>query len=88
MRLRLQAELGLRQIKGSLRLSLGAIQKAAGRDHELELDWVAIDALDDQQLARLICPASDLQHFTPNPVDVTRTNSQQIKNPKEKSASI
>jgi hypothetical protein len=36
----------------------------------------------------LICPASDLQHFTPNPVDVTRTNSQQIKNPKEKSASI
>jgi hypothetical protein len=84
LRLRLQAELSLRQIKGSLRLSLGAIQKVASRAHELELDWSAIDVLDDQQLAKLIYSASDLQHITPNPVDVTKTNSQQTKNLKEK----
>lgn len=61
LRLRLQAELSLRQIKGSLRLSLGAVQKVASRAQALDLDWAAIDALDDQQLARLIYPASDVQ---------------------------
>jgi hypothetical protein len=65
LRLRLQAELSLRQIKGSLRVSLGAIQKVASRAHELELDWAAIDVLDDQQLAKLIYPASDLRLITP-----------------------
>ena len=51
----------LRQIKGSLRLSLGAVQKVAGRAQTLGLDWAVIDALDDQQPARLIYPASDVQ---------------------------
>ena len=61
LRLRPEAELSLRQIKGSLRLSLGAVQKVASRAQALDLDWAAIDALDDQQLARLIYPASDVQ---------------------------
>jgi len=61
LRLRLEARLSLRQIKGSLRLSLGAVQKVASRAQALELDWAAIDALDDQQLARLIYPGSDVR---------------------------
>lgn len=66
LRLRLESELSLRQIKGSLRLSLGAVQKAVSRAQSLDLDWTAIDTLDDQQLARLIYPESDTRvsnHF-------------------------
>ena len=37
------------------------MQKVASRAQALDLDWAAIDALDDQQLARLIYPASDAQ---------------------------
>ena len=59
LRLRLQADLSLRQIKGSLRLSLGAIQKVTSQAQTLGLDWTSIDPLDDQQLARLFFPESD-----------------------------
>ena len=50
LRLRLMGELSLRQIKASLRLSLGAIQKVVSQAKTLELDWSAIEKLDDQQL--------------------------------------
>jgi len=59
LRLRLQAKLSLRQIKNSLRLSLGAIQKVTSQAQSLSLDWESVDALDDQQLARLFYPESD-----------------------------
>jgi hypothetical protein len=59
LRLRLQAKLSLRQIKNSLRLSLGAIQKVTSQARSLGLDWGSVDALDDQQLARLFYPESD-----------------------------
>ena len=42
LRLRLEAKLSLRQIKGSLRLSLGGVQKVVSRAQTLELDWAAI----------------------------------------------
>ena len=42
LRLRLQAKL-------SLRLSLGAVQKICSKAEALDLDWPAIEQLDDQQ---------------------------------------
>lgn len=59
LRLRLQSELSLRQIKHSLRLSLGAIQKVASRAQTLQLEWEAIEQLTDQQLASLFYPEAD-----------------------------
>ena len=38
LRLRLQAKLSLRQIKTSLRLSLGAVQKICSKAETLDLD--------------------------------------------------
>lgn len=59
LRLRLRGELSLRQIKDSLRLSLGAVQKVTSQAEVLGLDWPSIDQLDDQQLARRFYPAAD-----------------------------
>ncbi len=59
LRLRLQAKLSLRQIKASLRLSLGAVQKICSKAEALKLDWPAIEQLDDQQLATQFYPAAD-----------------------------
>ena len=59
LRLRLHAGLSMRQIKDSLRISLGAIQKVTTKARAEGLDWAAIEKLDDQQLARLFYPASD-----------------------------
>ena len=56
LRLRLQAKLSLRQIKTSLRLSLGAVQKICSKAEALDLDWPAIEQLDDQQLASRFYP--------------------------------
>ena len=59
LRLRLHADLSMRQIKHSLRISLGAIQKVTSKAQAQNLDWSAIEALNDQELARLFYPASD-----------------------------
>ena len=56
LRLRLDARLSLRQIKNSLKLSLGVIQKVCHKAAELELNWKSIEPLDDQQLAQLFYP--------------------------------
>lgn len=49
----------MRQIKDSLRISLGAIQKVTSKAQAENLDWAAIEKLDDQQLASLFYPVSD-----------------------------
>ncbi len=59
LRLRLQAGLSLRQIKSSQRVSLGAVQKIVSQAVDQGLDWLAIEHLDEQQLARLFYPESD-----------------------------
>ena len=59
LRLRLQAELSMRQIKASLRISLGAVQKVISQAEAQGLSWAAIEQLDDQQLARLFYPEAD-----------------------------
>jgi len=56
LRLRLHAKLSLRQIRDSLRLSLGAVQKVVSQAEALNLHWETIEQLNDQQLARQICP--------------------------------
>ncbi len=59
LRLRYQSGLSLRQIKGSQRVSLGAVQKIISKAEALALDWEKIMQFDDQQLARLFYPESD-----------------------------
>ena len=59
LRLRLNAKLSLRQIKNSLRLSLGAIQKVTSQAQAQGLDWASVEALDEQELAQLFYPTSD-----------------------------
>lgn len=59
LRLRLHAELSMRQVKDSLRISLGVVQKVTSKAQAQNLNWEAIEKLDDQQLARLFYPASD-----------------------------
>lgn len=59
LRLRLHADLSMRQIKSSLRISLGAVQKVTSKAKAQNLNWEAVDKLDDQQLARLFYPAAD-----------------------------
>lgn len=49
----------MRQIKSSLRLSLGAVQKVISKAEALGLDWPSIERLDDQQLASQFYPNSD-----------------------------
>jgi transposase len=51
----------MRQIRDSLKLSLGAIQKVTRKAEEIGLDWQAIEQLDDQQLARQFYPESDIR---------------------------
>ncbi len=57
--LRLNAQLSLRQIKASLRLSLGAVQKVTSKAEALGLNWELIEQLNDQQLASQFYPEAD-----------------------------
>lgn len=59
LRLRLQGDLSIRQIKDSLRLSQGAVQKVTSKAKALNLDWEAIEQLDEQALALCFYPESD-----------------------------
>ena len=59
LRLRLAAQLSIRQINASTKVSVGAIQKLLSKAQELQLSWPLPDELDDAQLARLFYPAAD-----------------------------
>lgn len=59
LRLRLQADLSMRQIRDSLRVSLGSIQMVVSKANELALQWSVIDSLDDQALAQRFYPQAD-----------------------------
>ncbi len=61
LRLRYESGLSLRQIKGSQRVSLGAVQTITSKAESASLDWAQIAQLDEQQLARLFYPESDTQ---------------------------
>ena len=59
LRLRYTANLSLRQIRASLKISLGGAQKIINQAHSLGLDWEAVTALDDDPLAQLFYPKAD-----------------------------
>lgn len=56
LRLRLQAELSVRQIQRSLRVSVGAVSKILSKASGLGLSWKDVEALDDIQLANFFLP--------------------------------
>ena len=62
LRLRLQADLTIRQINNSLRLSVGAVQKVCRLAEARELTWSKVEQLDDQALLRLLYPPPAQQH--------------------------
>jgi hypothetical protein len=57
--LRHAAELSIRQIKASTKVSVGAIQKLLTKADALGLTWPLPAELDDNQLARLFFPSAD-----------------------------
>ena len=59
LRLRLAADLSIRQIKASTKVSVGAIQKLLSRADTLGLTWPLPPEMDDNQLARLFYPGAD-----------------------------
>ncbi|VAX05751.1 Mobile element protein [hydrothermal vent metagenome] len=65
LRLRLHADLSLRQIKNSLQLSLGTLQKVSSKANELSLTWEQVEPLDDQQLSALFYPAAQSKASNP-----------------------
>lgn len=61
LRLRLCAELSLRQIKDSQRVSLRVVQKLISQANALNLNWEEIEKLNDQQLALRFYPEADVK---------------------------
>ena len=59
LRLRLSAQLSMRQISSSTKLSVGAIQKLTKQAQVLGLGWPLPAELDDTQLAKLFYPQAD-----------------------------
>ena len=53
LRLRFEANLSVRQINASTKISVGAIQKLLTKANELALSWPLPDKLDDTELARM-----------------------------------
>ena len=64
LRLRLQANLSIRQIQRSLRVSVGGISNVLNKAQSLSLDWPAIEQIDDVSLARLFYPNADTRVST------------------------
>lgn len=59
LRLKLQADLSIRQIQRSLRVSVGGISNVLNKAQALSLDWSAIEKMDDAGLARQFYPGAD-----------------------------
>ena len=63
LRLRLQAEISVRQIQRSLRVSVGAVSKILSKASGLGLNWKDVEALNDIQLANFFYPNADTRPF-------------------------
>ncbi len=61
LRLSLSAQLSIRQISRSTKVSVGAIQKLLSKANELGLEWPLPEELDEVSLAQLFYPKSDAQ---------------------------
>lgn len=59
LRLRMEAQLSIRQINASTKISVGAIQKLLKQAQALDLSWPLPTDLDDTRLAALFYPEAD-----------------------------
>lgn len=59
LRLRFAAQLSVRKISASTKISVGGIQKLLTKAKNLSLTWPLPEALDDSQLAQLFYPRAD-----------------------------
>ena len=64
LRLKLQADLSIRQIQRSLRVSVGGISNVLNKAQALSLDWSSIAQMDDDTLARQFYPRADTRVST------------------------
>jgi len=64
LRLKLQANLSVRQIQRSLRISVGAISKVLNKATDQGIDWSTVAELDDVQLADRFYPRADTRKST------------------------
>ena len=59
LRLKMEAQLSIRQINASTKISVGTIQKLLKQAQALDLAWPLPDELDDTRLAALFYPEAD-----------------------------
>ena len=79
LRLRLSANLSVRQINASTKLSVGAVQKLLSKADALGLSWPLAPDLDDRQLAKLFYPGADLRVSKRFEVPDWRSVHQELK---------
>ncbi len=64
LRLHFEADLSVRKISASTKISVGAIAKLLKKANELPLSWPLPDSMDDSELARLFYPQADTKPST------------------------
>jgi hypothetical protein len=79
LRLRLEAELSIRQISASTKTSVGAIQKVLARADALEIVCPLPEDLDDGRLAAMFYPGSDPTTLSHHQVSDWTTIYQELK---------
>jgi hypothetical protein len=62
LRLRFSANLSIRQIRDSTKVSVGGIQKFLSKAQELAISWPLPDHLNDDQLAQLFYPTTEAKN--------------------------
>jgi len=78
-RLRYHAELSIRHISASTKISVGSIQNILKRAEQHQLSWPLPDELDDQALALMFYPTSDVQSSTTFQLPVWTEVHQELK---------
>ncbi len=79
LRLKLDANLSIRQIHTSTQVSVGSIQKLISKAGKLNLSWPLPDDLDDHQLAKLFYPKSDSRSSNKLEIPDWREVHQELK---------
>lgn len=81
LRLRLAANLSIREINRSTKISVGAVQKLLSRAQALGLSWPLPDELDDARLAQLFYPSADTRVSSRYQMPDWKELHQQLKHP-------
>ncbi|WP_404400543.1 hypothetical protein LG288_11115 [Idiomarina seosinensis] len=75
LRLRLHAGLSIRQVRNSLRISIGAIQKISTLAEQTDINWEQVCQMNDTELARHFYPKAD----TLNQTFINKPNNHQTQ---------